>query len=269
MCIDNSSFSIEIDDTEYEHILHLQPIASVHTGKWESAEGLARLRGTLPDGQESILQPARFLEVIREAGRMMEFNQAVILSALRCLELLPDWMRISVNIDPRDLTNELVLLVRDFSEISVDLVARLKFEILEDHPLTEEAEDILCELAMLYGIEFAIDDWYRHHSTDERFIKLNQLLGRGKVTLKVDREHIGDAGTIIREKLVCLRKQLREQLEAGEDDYTINAVFEGAGREHFQTLCELETEFHLRACAQSWDIRRACSVEMFALELIA
>jgi diguanylate cyclase (GGDEF)-like protein len=143
-----------------------QPIVEVVTGKPFAAEVLARWR--VPNG--SVLQPAKFMDVLEECGLMRDLFRSILRTS--CNTARP-WIEqghiefVSVNVSPSQL--KLGSLVEDVESILAESkfpYASLQLEITEDALLSDlKAVSVQLEDLTARGVKVALDDFGSGYSS--------------------------------------------------------------------------------------------------------
>jgi diguanylate cyclase (GGDEF)-like protein/PAS domain S-box-containing protein len=180
---------------ESEFVLHYQPVVELSSGAVLGTEALVRWQHP----SRGLLQPAEFIHVAEESGRIVDIGRWVLAEACRQTAA---WQRriagggglsVSVNVSPRQVRRPGLVEDVDAALQSSGLAAEhLTLEITETvlARRRDELASILVELAGR-GLRVALDDFGTGYSS---FSLLQDLPVQ---TLKIDRsfvQSIGDAG---------------------------------------------------------------------------
>lgn len=145
--------AIEKDQLE----LHYQPIVQASTGAIVEYEALMRWRHP----KRGFLAPSQFISIAEESGLMTELGNWALARACRQVSVLPEHVRIAVNVSPSQFrsANILAKLRNVLQESKLD-PTRLILEITESAILFDEliADKILTEL-QAQGVQIALDDF--------------------------------------------------------------------------------------------------------------
>ena len=151
-----------------------QPVFSIRTGKYDTAETLMRLE--LPD--LGIVPPGKFIEAAEENGYIHELTGIILKKTCdeikKFLDEGYDFKRLSVNLSTLDLRDEKlsekVIEIIQTAEIPEEKIA---FEITE----TQTELDFMMAKSTIYemkehGIKFYLDDFGTGYSNMERILEL-------------------------------------------------------------------------------------------------
>jgi EAL domain-containing protein (putative c-di-GMP-specific phosphodiesterase class I) len=163
-----------------------QPVIDCGTGDVESYEALARW--THP--QLGPIEPAAFIPVAEESGRIIRLGAVVMRAALATASGLPSRRRIAVNIAMTQLRRrDVTLLVRDLLDDAAVAADRLELEFGDAvlAPQETDARRSLVALADL-GVRLTLDDF------DMVLTKLDAVRQLPIRRLKIDRHVVGRLG---------------------------------------------------------------------------
>ena len=169
-----------------EFALHFQPIISLATSKVEVVEAL--LRWTHP--QRGAVAPSDFIPIAEESGLILPIGTWVLRQACRQAMLLPDGVRVAVNLSPAQLRDPRLLSLVDEALHETGLPAgRLELEITETIFL-DASTTVLATLHALRarGIQVALDDFGTGYSS------LSYLRSFSFNKVKIDRSFVRDLG---------------------------------------------------------------------------
>ncbi len=169
-----------------EFALHFQPIISLATSEVEVVEAL--LRWTHP--QRGAVAPADFIPIAEESGLILPIGAWVLRDACRQAMLLPDSVRVAVNLSPAQLRDPRLLTLVDETLHETGLAPeRLELEITETIFL-DASTTVLATLHALHarGIHVALDDFGTGYSS------LSYLRSFSFNKVKIDRSFVRDLG---------------------------------------------------------------------------
>jgi diguanylate cyclase (GGDEF)-like protein len=134
-----------------------QPILDNRSRKIVGVEALARLR----DAQGNIWSPAKFLPHLQDAD-LLDLTKKVLAQALADLSILDaqGWsLWVSVNLDPRSISNTCITYLREMITMGALDPSRITMEILEGSDFLEQqaALEYILEMKAL-GVRLALDD---------------------------------------------------------------------------------------------------------------
>ncbi len=134
-----------------------QPVLNTRTRKMVGVEALARLR----DADGTLWPPAKFLPQL-QIGNLSDLTKKVLAQSLADLSLLDaqGWsLWVSVNLDPRSVSEGCVTCLQEMIAQSTVDPSRITLEILEGDNFLEQqkALDHLLEIKTL-GVRLALDD---------------------------------------------------------------------------------------------------------------
>ena len=169
-----------------EFALHFQPIISLATSEVEVVEAL--LRWTHP--QRGAVAPSDFIPIAEESGLILPIGTWVLREACRQAMLLPDSVRVAVNLSPAQLRAPRLLNLVDEALHETGLPpGRLELEITETIFL-DASTTVLSTLHALHarGIRVALDDFGTGYSS------LSYLRSFSFNKVKIDRSFVRDLG---------------------------------------------------------------------------
>ena len=169
-----------------EFALHFQPIISLATSEVEVVEAL--LRWTHP--QRGAVAPSDFIPIAEESGLILPIGTWVLRQACRQAMLLPDSVRVAVNLSPAQLRDPRLLTLVDEALHDTGLApGRLELEITETIFL-DASTTVLATLHALHarGIHVALDDFGTGYSS------LSYLRSFSFNKVKIDRSFVRDLG---------------------------------------------------------------------------
>ncbi len=191
-------------------MLHFQPMIDLATGRVESVEALLRLA----DGAEMI-SPSEFIPIAEETGLISAIGEWVIDEGCRCLALLPDGIRMSINLSPAQFErDDLVATVANaIGRHDVD-PGRIELEVTETL-LLRDAEDVRTKIERLraLGCSIVLDDFGSGYSS------LGYLWRYPFDKIKIDRSFVAgmsgnpDVVNIV-ETIIHLARRLRMRVTA-------------------------------------------------------
>ena len=169
-----------------EFALHFQPIISLATSDVEVVEAL--LRWTHP--QRGAVAPSDFIPIAEESGLILPIGTWVLREACRQAMLLPDRVRVAVNLSPAQLRDPRLLTLVDEALRQTGLPpGRLELEITETIFL-DASTTVLATLHALHarGVHVALDDFGTGYSS------LSYLRSFSFNKVKIDRSFVRDLG---------------------------------------------------------------------------
>ncbi len=176
-----------------EFVVHYQPIVDLVTGRLVCVEALVRWQ----HAKRGLLQPADFIGLSEETGRIVEVGRWVLEEACR---QTAEWksalpagtpFTVSVNVSTRQVRREGIVedvehaLSRSGLDAS-DLIVEITESVFADR--RDEMIDVLNEVASL-GVGVALDDFGTGYSS------LPLLQDLPVDTIKIDRYFVGSIGT--------------------------------------------------------------------------
>jgi len=167
--------------------LFYQPILALTSRKIVGYEALMRWNHP----RRGLLTPGEFIPMAEEAGLMVALGEWAIGRACRQAAVLPDELRVSVNISPTQLRSAGIVqsVKRALAETSL-APHRLVLEITETAILSSEAiaSRVIAELQGL-GVTFALDDFGTGYSS------LSYLQRYAFSEIKIDSSFVSGIGT--------------------------------------------------------------------------
>ena len=163
-----------------------QPVVTTNTEKLAGFEGLIRWHHPTM----GYIGPSEFIPVAEESGLIQQIGDWVLRTAINSLVLLPDDLRIAVNVSPIQFSNPALLstLANALAESQID-PSRLELEITESVFLEDEAKSQKTFQALKrLGVRLALDDFgtgysslsYLQHTPFDK-IKIDQSFVRGAI----------------------------------------------------------------------------------------
>lgn len=155
---------------EHDRLIpYFQPIVSLHTGKIEKYEVLARL--ITEEGEiQSIFA---YLDVVKESKYYPTLTRVIVKKSFSVMKNLPHAFSINLSID--DITDqETIQMIKISLDEYPEMAKRVVFEILESEAMddyTKVAEFI--RIAKGYGCKIAIDDFGSGYSNFDHLLNLD------------------------------------------------------------------------------------------------
>ena len=149
-------------------ICYYQPIASIHTGKIEKYETLARMI----DEHARIIPPMEFIKIAQKTRLYPKITQGVIEQACNTFRTREE--EFSVNLSIRDIIDPHIVRFIEETIVQTDTARRIVFEILESEGIDNFGAviEFISKMKRL-GAKIAIDDFGTGYSSMENILKLD------------------------------------------------------------------------------------------------
>lgn len=155
---------------EHDRLLpYFQPIVSVHTGKIDKYEALARL--ITEEGE--IKSIFGYLDVIKESKYYATLTRVMVKKSFHVMKDLPFEFSINLSID--DITDpETIQMITQTLDHYPHMASRVVFEILESEAMDDYTQVIdFIRIAKGYGCKIAIDDFGSGYSNFDHLLNLD------------------------------------------------------------------------------------------------